>query len=73
LPVKPSTAHRRPPSFPATCRTIPAAALDGSLEGELKFVRFRPPLVNTMVRPAPLPPSRTSGSTAHWNFSLETG
>ena len=31
--------------FPGDLPDDPAAALDGSLEGELKFVRFRPPLV----------------------------
>ena len=31
--------------FPGDLPDDPAAALDGSLEGELKFVRFRPPLL----------------------------
>jgi predicted YcjX-like family ATPase len=31
--------------FPGDLPDDPAAALDGSLEGELRFVRFRPPLV----------------------------
>lgn len=33
--------------FPGDLPDDPAAALDGSLEGELKFVRFRPPLLET--------------------------
>ena len=33
--------------FPGDLPDDPAAALDGSLEGELKFVRFRPPVLET--------------------------
>ncbi len=33
--------------FPGDLPEDPHAALDGSLEGELKFVRFRPPLIAT--------------------------
>ena len=47
-----STAPPRPRSSPATCRGTPQKALDGSLEGSLKFVRFRPPLPKDGAWPA---------------------
>lgn len=37
--------------FPGDLPANPQAALDGSLEGKLKFVRFRPPLIKDKVFP----------------------